>query len=290
MCSNSNAKKPLSFVYLLKHVDKPSFKIGKAINIHQRIPDIGGYDAFNLDESLCASFPSESLSKRYEKTIHEVFHNSNIQPDRNKRVDGDTEYFRIECFDHVVNFLIQNSNFFNGNVGPIPPKPVISQISRTRVTLSPAEKSQRYDNRLKQQEINNIKSTKQWDLFLGWFNLYKNQIVKETPNEGNALTINFAMSESQFKSFGEEFFAPCLFSYDQKGVYLGSAYGVIGYGGIRGVPSSDIYLTPISDESMKYVKALCQPELISKTEAINAWIIARRETAAICPRHSVLLK
>lgn len=280
MCSNSNATKPLSFVYLLKHVDKSTFKIGKAINIHQRIPDIGGYDAFNLDESLCASFPSENLSKRYEKTIHEVFRNSNIQPDRNKRVDGDTEYFRIECFDQVVNFLIKNSNFFKGNVGPIPPKPMISQISRTRVTLSPAEKSQRNDNRLKQQEINNIKSTKQWDLFLEWFNLHKNQIVKETPNMWNALTINFAMSESQFKTFSEEFFVSCFVLYDQKGIYYGSAYGVMGFGGIRGEPSSDIHLTPISDEGMKYVKALGQPELISKTEAINAWIIARRETAS----------
>lgn len=273
-----------AFVYLLRLVGTPGFKIGKAIDIHQRIPQIGGYDVFDLNNSLCATFPSETLSRRYEITMHEVFKNWNIPTASNNRIPGDTEYFRIECFDEAVNFLKLNTSFFQGKVGPIPSKPEIQQVCRMTAALTATEKSLLRESRRNQtrlnEENNNLKSTQKWDLFIEWFNLHQDLITGEAQNERDTLTITYAMEETYFKSSGAKFLGPCLFQHNQESSYFASIYGVIGFGGVRREPNSHIDLAPLSCEYMKYVRSFCSPELILKIEAINDWIIARRAVAA----------
>lgn len=274
-----------AFVYLLRLVGMPGFKIGKAVDIHQRIPQIGGHEAFDLNRSLCATFPSETLAKRYEVTMHEIFKAWNIPPAPTNRVPGDTEYFKIECFDEVVSFLKQNASFFLGKVGPIPPQPEVQQVRKTPVALTAAEKSLRRESRRNQarldDEIINFKSTQKWDSFIEWFKMHQDLITGETQSGRDALVITYAMKESHFKGSGATLTGPCHFRHHEGADFYGFSYGALSFGGVREESNSHIYLAPLSCEYMKYVRSFSCPELILKIEAINDWIMARREMAKI---------
>lgn len=114
------------YVYLLRHVAEPRFKIGKANNIYQRIPGIGGIRAFNLASSLCLQLQSEDDAYRLEKILHRLFDPWNLPVNENNRYSGDTEQFEVECFDRVLKFLTDNSDLTGGaSPMPIPAQPVI---------------------------------------------------------------------------------------------------------------------------------------------------------------------
>lgn len=120
------------YVYLLKHVDGKSFKIGKASDIHQRIRalGIGGMQAFDLECSLCVKLPSDDDAYRVEKSLHRLFADWHLEVDEQKRCDGDTEQFAIECFDRVVKFLTDNSDLIAG-ASPRELPPAVAQASKS---------------------------------------------------------------------------------------------------------------------------------------------------------------
>lgn len=112
------------FVYLLHHAVQPQFKIGKANDIHERIPGIGGARSFNLEASRCILLRTEADAKRVENGLHYFFKRWNVPVDPENRFLGDTEHYEIECFARVVEFLTVNTDLTQGAVPmPVPAAP-----------------------------------------------------------------------------------------------------------------------------------------------------------------------
>jgi len=138
------------FVYLLQHATESRFKIGKANDIYQRIPSIGGFDAFDLTSSLCIQLPTEKDAYKLEKSLHRLFGAFNLPVDKSNRYSGDTEQFNTECFERVLKFLKDNCDLICGaSPMPIPSPPII--VRQLVARISPEERAaQKEANRLNQ--------------------------------------------------------------------------------------------------------------------------------------------
>lgn len=114
------------FVYLLRYATEPRFKIGKAIDIYQRILGIGGLGTFDIANSLCVQLPNEDAAYRLEKILHRLFEPWNLPVNESKRYSGDTEHFAAECFGRVIKFLVDNVDLTAGALpSPLPTQTVL---------------------------------------------------------------------------------------------------------------------------------------------------------------------
>lgn len=108
------------YVYLLRESDERRFKIGWAVDIRRRLSAIGGPAAFRLDQSLCVPVATKRKAVQLERCLHilfDAFRCDAVEP----RITGGTEFFRIECWDHVVQFLSDNSALTGvSRPGPLP--------------------------------------------------------------------------------------------------------------------------------------------------------------------------
>lgn len=264
------------YVYLLKHVGKPTFKIGKAIDIHVRIPLIGGHAVFDLASSLCVEFPTEADSKRHERVLHRLFHEWNVRPVDGERHEGDTEHFEIECFNRVVKFLNDNQDLTLGRIVPIPPRPANLRDGDMRDLLSPearrARREERQRRRQEEDEASNLVSIDNWTAFLDWFSQDSNRVLKVT-SESPGGEIEIALSVDDPDTFRNNLSTRkgwCDFSYTGQHEQGCFGYGVISQRGSIRTPTL-VGLT-IKAADMSIVEQYASPELAKKIMAINAWI------------------
>lgn len=267
------------YVYLLKHAVKPTFKIGKSIDIHSRIHDIGGYESFDLDGSIYVQFPNERLALKHESFIHQVFGEWKMCPDKENRLPGDTEYFKIECFELVVSYLRSNATLFKCDIGPIPKKPDNPlQVGILKEAIDAHRKLKRWRER-QLSEHNNIESANSWDEFIDRFDIQKGNIIQELPSKENGLTIIWGFNRRQFIESGMTSVGRCFFNYQYPSQSSYFGYGVIICGGLIDGTRSYIDLAPVSKGNMEVVREFGPPELTAKIEAINEWIFNRRKEA-----------
>jgi len=102
------------YVYLLRHATEPRFKIGKAVDIYQRIPYIGGIETYDIENSRCIKLSTEAKAYNLEKALHKLFNDWSHPIDENNRYSGDTEQFKIECFNRVIDLLVQSTDIMEG--------------------------------------------------------------------------------------------------------------------------------------------------------------------------------
>lgn len=273
------------YVYLLRHAEKPTFKIGKAIDIHARIPLIGGHTAFDLGGSLCVEFPTEADSKRQERVLHRLFHKWNVRPVSGERHEGDTEHFEIECFARVVKFLDDNQDLTLGRIVPIPPRPANLQDGDMREMLSPetrrAKREERQRRRQEEDEASNLASIDCWGEFLDWFAQESNRVLKVT-SESPGGAIEIAMSVDDPDAFRKNISARkgwCDFSYTGRHEQGCFGYGVISQRGSIQTPTL-VGLT-IKPADMSIVEQYASSELATRIRTINAWIEEQRDSTRL---------
>lgn len=139
------------YVYLLKSRFLPQFKIGKTRNIHQRISTLG-VDNFILEYSLCLKLNSENKAFQVEKMLHRLFEQWNITPQGGR--EGDTEYFDIQCFPRVINFLNENIDIIGATLQLIPQKRKNKRLSgETLINKRKEGKLKRFNEKEKQFEL-----------------------------------------------------------------------------------------------------------------------------------------
>jgi hypothetical protein len=152
------------YVYLLKHKTEPIFKIGKAVNIHNRLAEIGGVRSYDLEASRCLHVGDGPRSYRLERKLHLMF--EDWSTDELGSFDGNSghsEMFRIECFDRVIRFIDDNKDLIGitPQAIPAPPEP-----TNTATFLSRSErKLQITQKRREDCYINNhqvFETTKKW--------------------------------------------------------------------------------------------------------------------------------
>jgi hypothetical protein len=128
------------FVYLLVSIDGQRFKIGKAIDIHQRVTGIGGAAKFDFGKSACVAFSTESDAYRVERTLHRFFARWRCVS-HGKHVPGGTEYFEVECYERVIRFLEENADL-TGGARPTPIAPAPAKVPPTVKALARDRESQ----------------------------------------------------------------------------------------------------------------------------------------------------
>lgn len=123
------------FVYLAKDTKKPQFKIGKANVVLNRLLKLGDLADFDLKGSFCIRLPSPADALRVESALQHFFHPWWVPPDESNRKDGDTEIYKIECFERVLRLVYANSDLFFGAVPePIPlPDPAKAKAPAQRL-------------------------------------------------------------------------------------------------------------------------------------------------------------
>jgi hypothetical protein len=107
----SGKNKMPSYVYVLMHRNGKRFKIGKAVDIDARAYQLGK-GRFDLVGSFGLRFATEARSLEAEGALHRLFSNFRCASQDVVAEDGTesgaTEFFRIDCYDHVVDFVERN--------------------------------------------------------------------------------------------------------------------------------------------------------------------------------------
>lgn len=160
-----------SFLYILKHRNQPSFKIGKANDIWTRLKCIGGAASFDIENSHCIQFDSVDAAYRAERLLHRCFDGFLYGIDEANRYDGDTEHFKIEAWDRVIAFCQTNLDLIGGVLSDVP----AARVMAVKVTPKKTEKQK---NDLPLKTFYN-----HWDWHVGMLeNLEKiNRYLKEYP-------------------------------------------------------------------------------------------------------------
>lgn len=103
-----------SYVYLLAHPTQSRFKIGKAVDIHARIQQLGA-DQFDLDNSQALAVTTEEDSSNLEKLLHRAFiqwriDSAVITIDEGARREGASEWFDMACRERLSTFIRDNKD------------------------------------------------------------------------------------------------------------------------------------------------------------------------------------
>ncbi len=138
-------------VYLAKDANKPQFKIGKANVVCDRLSQIADLATFDLQASHCIRLPSSEIAYKIESAIHHLFAPWNIEPDKNQELkNGHTEWYKIECYDRVLDFLYKNPDLVFGAV----PEPIPAPTEKARPPRrSPEQRLRDKELREKEEQI-----------------------------------------------------------------------------------------------------------------------------------------
>lgn len=127
-----------TFIYLLWHETEPVFKVGKSVNVWNRMAQLP--DAIDIERSRLVGFGDGKLALKLEKFCHTLF-KQHCRP-RPHRSEGYTEWYDVAAFDDVLGFIDSNRKTFGcGPVRPIPAKKTRPSVLQThRAKLSPQER------------------------------------------------------------------------------------------------------------------------------------------------------
>jgi hypothetical protein len=186
------------YVNFLKHKTEPFFKIGKAIDIHSRLPNIGGSDSYDLEASCCLYIGDDKRSIHVERTLHKIISKwSTKDLGVHAGKEGHTEMFKADCFDRVIRFIAENHDLIGGHPTPEPlptatirsaqdndRAELIAHQQRERIAVLTADNQSLYENF--EYFLNEIKSTK---LMIGLYQkaLYYKQIITRGSNPADVL-------------------------------------------------------------------------------------------------------
>lgn len=138
-------------VYLVRYAKLPQFKVGKANDICYRLSKLGDLSEFDLEASYCIRVPSSQIAYKIETAIQHLFDPWNIKPNKTKkRKSGDTELFKIECYERVLRFLHDNPDLVFGAVPKPIPVPVKKVGPRRR---NPEQIRQDKEKREKEEQM-----------------------------------------------------------------------------------------------------------------------------------------
>ena len=116
---NKETLETRSYVYILVHHGGQRFKIGKAVDIDARAHQLGK-QRFKAVGSFALQFSSEARSLEAEGALHRLFAGSRCDPLEVAAADGTdkgaTEFFHIECYSQVVDFVNRNLDILHGEV------------------------------------------------------------------------------------------------------------------------------------------------------------------------------
>jgi hypothetical protein len=146
-----------SHVYILRHVDQPRFKIGKANNIVGRARNFS-WETIDFHNSLGLSVASEMDAYVLEKILQRTFHRASVKAcdviASGGSRDGASEWFDVSCWSRLMRYLEDN--------GDLHPHEVISGESLallvnklmqpTEAALARAQLKQEKDVRLIKRE------------------------------------------------------------------------------------------------------------------------------------------
>lgn len=101
----------MSHVYILRHIQQPRFKIGKANDIISRARNFR-WDTIDFSNSFGISVPSEMDAYTLEKILHRTFRHARVSADEviagGGNADGASEWFAISCWPRLLRYLEDN--------------------------------------------------------------------------------------------------------------------------------------------------------------------------------------
>lgn len=105
-----------AFVYFLPHASEPRFKIGKAIDVGARLRQLGK-QLFDLGRCTAVQVASDHDALNLEKMLHRAFAQWRVPKEavaatEGARTDGDTEWFQLNCFERLRQFLDHSEDIF----------------------------------------------------------------------------------------------------------------------------------------------------------------------------------
>lgn len=128
----------IGYLYVLRFKEGDRIKIGRTINVDQRLLAFGGSKSFNLVESYLVTAPLKNIIK-LEAQLHRDFEPHNIE--HSGLSSGNSEVFHSACVDDVVHEIEHKAQKFP-HLGITLSKGISSQLvskkttSSTRYTLS----------------------------------------------------------------------------------------------------------------------------------------------------------
>lgn len=100
-------------IYLIPLKNNPVFKIGNAVNVPNRIKNMGVLRHVDHDKAVVIDLPDKKSAQIVEKSLHlrlHPFRSSDIPDDiRN----GQTEYFGIDAWDIALDFIADLTRGWN---------------------------------------------------------------------------------------------------------------------------------------------------------------------------------
>lgn len=161
------ARREMSYLYLLVAADQSSFKIGVSINPTQRMSDLPG--DFDRQRSVQFKCDAQEVYK-VEKTLHFLFRKHRTEKSFG---DGYTEWFSIDCFNDVKNFIQNNQALLSWTEHGLVHEPTRTDKSQTGYyALSKEEREQRQEeNRRLHLQACIENNTKCLSVIREWVNL-----------------------------------------------------------------------------------------------------------------------
>lgn len=109
----------MSHVYVLRHIQYPRFKIGKANDIISRSRNFH-WDTIDFANSLGLAVPSEMDAYTLEKILHRTFRYASVSADdviaSGGSPDGASEWFDIGCWPRLLRYLQDNQDLHSHEI------------------------------------------------------------------------------------------------------------------------------------------------------------------------------
>lgn len=255
----------MSYVYLVRHATEPRFKIGKADNPLFRSKSFG--ENLDLESSLQIHLGHRAYG--IEKGLHSIFDAYRLPPVSAN--DGATEWFQLDCWDQCLAFFYQHNDLICALPTSIP-KPAPKSVT----VLTTEEKAERRQRRLEIErrriQEENTKEIERWEQLLPWLGFH--EIAEERIDQYGYLNILLSgVPEVEARAFvsGRAGWSRLL---TRVGSYCF---------GIESVEWRESVLTlnlrRLDPDVFEMAKAVLDPDLRGRFEAMDAWLEAHIEVA-----------
>lgn len=176
-----------NFLYLLFHATDPLFKIGTALDVWVRIPQLP--DEINIGRSRCIEFPEGPFAVRVEKLLHAFFMAHN-KP-RPHKGSGYTEWYDQAVFLDVIAFIERNQEMLRcGTIRELPAREQ-KHVKMPGIPLDPKQRAEERRIRIALESAKYVEDNRKIaGRFLNWLETLKDEKIV-VGWFGNALVLWF---------------------------------------------------------------------------------------------------